>query len=292
MDTRAILKKVKKIELRTKRKTDQLFSGNYHSAFKGQGMSFTEVRAYVPGDDIRSIDWNVTARTGQPHIKIFEEERELTVILVVDQSGSTNIGSSAAMRKEFITEMAAVIAFSAQANGDKVGLIRFSNGVDEFIPPKKGRNQSLKIIRSLLSQQSYESTQTGINPALQMLNGVIRKKAICFLISDFLFDDFEKLIKSTAKKHDLIGLWCIDPIEQMIPVSGIAEWRDAETGEVVMADMKDAEWRASFKSIQEQRERALSDLFRKNNASLVKIDTSGDYILALQRFFKQRAQRR
>lgn len=292
METRELLKKVKKIELRTRRKTDHLFSGNYHSAFKGRGMSFSEVREYVPGDDIRSIDWNVTAKTGKPHIKIFEEERELTVMLIVDQSASTHVGSSGAMRNDFITELAAVIAFSAQANNDKVGLIRFTDKVDEFIPPKKGRNQSLKIIRSLLSLEEFKSSNTGLKEALQMLNGVVRKHAVCFIISDFLVDDLDKEVKSTSRKHDLIGLWCVDPIEEAVSIKALAEWQDSETGQVIWTDMMDPKWQEQFDALQLERELHLKTLFNKNKASLLKLHTNSDYILELQNFFRRRAQRR
>lgn len=210
MDSVELLKKVRKIEIRTRKITQQIFSGQYHSAFKGRGMAFSEVREYQYGDDIRNIDWNVTARFNHPYVKIFEEERELTVMLLIDVSGSNSFGTVNRLKSELITELAAVLSFSAIANNDKVGVIFFSNRVEKFIPPKKGRSHILRIIRELVTYEPQE-VQTDIAEALRYLTNAIKKKCTAFLLSDFVNNEFEQALKIASNKHDLVALHVIDP---------------------------------------------------------------------------------
>jgi uncharacterized protein (DUF58 family) len=231
MDTKALLKKVRKIEIKTRRLSDHVFGGEYHSTFKGRGMTFSEVRQYQFGDDVRSIDWNVTARYNEPFVKVFEEERELTLMLVVDVSGSEAFGTQIQFKRDLITEIAATLAFSALQNNDKVGLILFSDQVELFIPPKKGRSHILRIIRELLEFEP-ESKKTSISTALEFLSGVLKKKAIVFVLSDFMDKNYEKTLRISAKKHDLTGIRVFDPVETKLPNLGIVPLRDAETGMV------------------------------------------------------------
>ena len=216
MDTKALLKKVRKIEIKTRRLSDHVFGGEYHSTFKGRGMTFSEVRQYQFGDDVRSIDWNVTARYNEPFVKVFEEERELTLMLVVDVSGSEAFGTQTQFKREVLTEIAATLAFSALQNNDKVGLLLFSDQVELFIPPKKGRSHILRIIRELLEFEP-QSLKTNISNALEFLSGVLKKKAIVFMLSDFMDQGYEKTLRIAAKKHDLTGIRVYDPVETKLP---------------------------------------------------------------------------
>ncbi len=228
-DTTDLLKRVRRIELRTRRKSTQLFSGEYHSAFKGRGMAFSEVREYSPGDEIRIIDWNVTARTGIPHVKVFEEERELTVMLLIDVSASDEFGTLKMSKKEMITEISAVLSFSAIGNNDKVGVIFFSDRVEKFIPPKKGRSHILQIIRTLLDFKP-ESNGTDIAEALRYLNNVVKKRSIAFILSDFIDEGYHNPLKIASRRHDCIGLQISDRREMEMPNMGMVLFRDEETG--------------------------------------------------------------
>ncbi|MFK7935169.1 MAG: DUF58 domain-containing protein [Saprospiraceae bacterium] len=235
METAELLKKVRKIEIKTKGLSKHIFSGEYHSAFKGRGMSFSEVRDYQYGDDVRNIDWNVTARTGEAHVKIFEEERELTVMLLVDVSQSAFFGTVNQMKTELITEISAVLAFSATNNNDKVGVIFFSDKVEKFIPPKKGKPHILRIIRELINFEP-KSSGTDLGVALRYFNNLIKKRSICFVLSDFLTKDYESPLRIAARRHDIIGIQIIDPREETLPNVGLIRAVDAETGEMNWLD--------------------------------------------------------
>lgn len=230
METKELLQKVRKIEIKTKGMSKHIFSGAYQSTFKGRGMSFSEVRNYFPGDDVRNIDWNVTARTNEPYIKIFEEERELTAVLLVDVSRSSLFGTTNQMKNEFITEISAVLAFSAIQNNDKVGVIFFSDKVEKFIPPKKGKQHILRIIRELLDFRP-ESNGTDLGVAIRYLNNVIKKRSIAFILSDFLTKGYDDALRVAAKKHDIIGLRIYDPRDETLPNVGLVRMADAETGD-------------------------------------------------------------
>jgi len=229
METKELLKKVRKIEIKSRRLSDNIFGGEYHSTFKGRGMTFSEVRQYQYGDDIRNIDWNVTARYNEPFVKVFEEERELTLMLMVDVSGSKHFGTQGQFKRDEITEIAATLSFSAMQNNDKVGIILFSDQVELYIPPKKGRSHVLRIIRELLEFQP-KSKKTKISAALEFLSGVLKKKAIVFLMSDFMDSDYEKTLRIVAKKHDLTGIRIYDRYEESIPNIGLVPMIDNETG--------------------------------------------------------------
>ncbi|HMK07082.1 MAG TPA: DUF58 domain-containing protein, partial [Flavobacterium sp.] len=229
METKDLLKKVRKIEIKTRRLSDHIFSGEYHTSFKGRGMTFSEVRPYQYGDDIRAIDWNVTARYNEAHIKVFEEERELTMMLMVDISGSENFGTKSQFKKDIVTEIAATMAFSATQNNDKIGLILFSNQIELYIPPKKGRSHVLRIIRELIEFQP-QSHKTDIAQALKFLSGTQKKKAIVFIISDFMAEDYEQTLKIASKKHDITGIRVYDIREEKMPNIGMVSMLDAETG--------------------------------------------------------------
>jgi len=235
MDTKEILKKVRKIEIKTRRLSDHIFSGEYHTSFKGRGMTFSEVRQYQYGDDVRAIDWNVTARYNEPFVKVFEEERELTMMLMVDISGSESFGTKNQLKRDMITEIAATLAFSATQNNDKIGLLLFSDQIELFIPPKKGKSHVLRIIRELIEFES-KSKKTDLSQALKYLSSVLKKKAIVFLISDFMVKDYEHTLKIASKRHDVTGIRVFDQREESIPNIGIVNMIDAETGETLLVD--------------------------------------------------------
>jgi len=289
MEAQDLIKKVRKIELHSRRISDHLFSGEYHSAFKGKGMSFSEVREYVPGDEIRSIDWNVTARTGIPHIKIFEEERELTVLLMVDISQSSMVGSVGMFRRDLILELAAVLAFSANNNNDKVGLLLFSDQVECYIPPKKGKKHSLRLISEIIRHTPL-SKQTDLNIPLEYACRVLKKKAICFLISDMASPTFEGALSRAAKRHDVIGLWCIDPIELKLPKAGLIQLVDAETGQPYLIDSADSTTRKAHEELSQQHQFAIKQIFVKSKSSLIDIPPDQRYIKRLLQFFSQRSR--
>jgi uncharacterized protein (DUF58 family) len=288
METSELLKKVRKIEIKTKGISKELFSGEYHSAFKGRGMSFSEVRDYQFGDDVRNIEWNVTARTGQPHVKVFEEERELTVVLLVDISPSSNFGTQLYLRRDLITEICAVLAFSAINNNDKVGLILFADEVKLYIPPKKGKKHILRIIRELIDGQT-ESGQTNVALAIEYFNNVVKKKSICFLLSDFLAPPFDQPLQIAARKHDIIGMHLYDPFEKSLPQAGLLRITDSETGNQQVIDTADKHTRQRHELAFVQKEQMLSTLFSKSRADLISLESRESYILALHRFFKKRS---
>ena len=288
METSELLKKVRKIEIKTKGISKELFSGEYHSAFKGRGMSFSEVRDYQYGDDVRNIEWNVTARTGHPHIKVFEEERELTVMLLVDISPSSSFGTQLYLRKDLITEISAVLAFSAINNNDKVGLILFADEVKLYIPPKKGKKHILRIIRELIDGQT-DSGETNIARALEYFNNVVKKKSICFVLSDFFAPSFDQPLQIAARKHDIIGLHLYDPFEKALPRAGLLRVTDAETGLEQIIDTSDHQTRQNHETAFVEKERRLTSLFNRSGADLISLESRESYILALHRFFKKRS---
>jgi uncharacterized protein (DUF58 family) len=285
-----ILKKVRQIEIRTGRLVNDVFAGQYESIFKGRGMEFHEVREYVPGDDIRSIDWNVTARAGHPYVKKFVEERELTVLLMADMSASGNFGSRNKMKSEIMAEIGALLAFSAIKNNDKVGLLLFTDRAEKFIPPKKGRPHVLRVIRELLYYKP-EHKKTDIKSALEYLGKVLKKKAVVFLISDFMDSGYEKMLRILNKRHDIVGISITDPRETDIPDIGLLEFEDAETGEHVILDTSDKFLRDEFVrrrgSFTASRDRA----FRSMDLDSIDIYTDKPYIKPLMLFFKARARR-
>lgn len=289
MEAKDIIKKVRKIEIKTRGLSSQIFSGEYHSAFKGMGMSFSEVREYDYGDDIRHIDWNVTARTGDPYIKVFEEERELNVMLLIDVSASSFFGSNDTFKNEFITEIAAVLAFSAVLNNDKVGAILFSDKVEMFIPPKKGKQNILRIIRELLHIQPNEQG-TNLSSALRYLNNISKKRTITFILSDFFTTDYEQALSIVAKRHDIIGVKITDKLEVNLPNAGLIRVKDAETGDIRLLDTSNASIRKSWNEYFKKYDDEFRTVLGKNNCDILPIYTDDDYIKALRIFFKKRAR--
>jgi len=291
MEASEIFKKVRKIEIKTRGLSNQIFSGQYHSVFKGRGMAFSEVREYQFGDDIRSIDWNVTARFNHPYIKIFDEERELTVMLLIDVSGSNQFGTKTLLKEEIITEIAAVLAFSAIQNNDKVGVIFFSNHVEKFIPPKKGTSHILRIIRELIDFKSqYRETNTA--EALRYFTNVIKKRCTAFLLSDFLDKGFDDAIKIANKKHDLIAVHIFDERETEIPDVGLVRFRNAETGNQMWVDTSDNRIRENYRMWYIKHMETLNDLFLRSGVDVAKIRTDQDYVKPLVSLFKKRGARR
>lgn len=287
-----ILKRVRKIEIKTRGLSNEIFAGKYHTAFKGRGMSFAEVREYRIGDDVRDIDWNVTARSRKPHIKIYEEERELTMMLVVDVSGSRVFGSTEQTKQNIITEIAAVLAFSAAQTGDKVGCIFFSDKVEKFIPPKKGRSHILMIIRSLI-EFTPESNGTALSEAVRYLTNVNKKRCTAFLLSDFInpssdMTQLEDALKIATSRHDLVGIKVSDPRDKALPDVGIIEMRDAESGQKVWVDSSSAAVREYFAAHQQQKEQAILQLLKHNRIDTAEVSTEGDYVAELIKLFKQR----
>lgn len=291
METSELLKKVRKIEIKTKGLTRQIFAGQYHSAFKGKGMAFSEVREYRYGDDIRSIDWNVTARFSSPYIKIYDEERELTVILLIDMSHSHQFGTDKSFKVELLTEMAAVLSFSAIKNNDKVGVIFFTNKVEKFIPPKKGVTHILRIIRELIDFQPQNSG-TDISEALRFLTNAIKKRSTAFVLSDFIdHKGFEDAIKIANKKHDVVAVKVNDMREQEIPDIGFARIRDAESGNLIWVDTSDLMIRKRYFDNYIRHELYLKDVFSRAGVDVVNIKTGQDYIKPLMNFFRKRGKR-
>ena len=288
MDTKELLKKVRKIEIKSRRLSDNLFGGEYLSTFKGRGMTFSEVRKYEFGDDIRSIDWNVTARYNEPFIKIFEEERELTVMLIVDVSGSEAFATKNKLKKEIITEIAATLAFSALKNNDKVGAILFSDKVELFIPPNKGKTRILRIIRELI-EFTPSSIKTNIDSSLRFLLNVIQKKAIVFLLSDFIDDNYEKSLKIASKKFDLTGIRIYDIKETEIPKIGIVPIIDAESGKLEWVDTNSKKVRHNYKTNYDRNIKQFHSLFKKNGAGIIDCRVDESYVKKLLGYFKLRA---
>ncbi len=290
MIPREILKKVKRIEIATRGLVNEVFSGEYHSVFKGRGMEFSEVREYMIGDDIRTIDWNVSARIGHPYVKVFEEERELTVMLLVDVSSSGNFGTSSQMKGEIAAELCALLAFSAIKNNDKVGLLIFSDKIEKFIPPRKGKKHVLRVIREILYYEP-EDAQTDLNIALEYLSRVIRRRSIVFLISDFLTENYEKALQIANKKHDVIAIDIIDPREVELPNVGFIELEDAETGETVIVDTTSSDVRKSFFSRAQAGRTNREKFFKSIGVDNINIYTDRSYVEPITRFFRMRAKR-
>ncbi|MFN7912077.1 MAG: DUF58 domain-containing protein [Bacteroidota bacterium] len=288
METSELLKKVRKIEIKTRGLSSQIFSGEYHSAFKGRGMAFSEVREYTPGDDVRTIDWNVTARFNTPFVKVFEEERELSVMLLVDISASGLFGTNKQLKKELITELCAVIAFSASTNNDKIGVIFFSDKIEKFIPPKKGKSHVLRIIRELIEYKP-ENKGTDLELPLKYLTNVIKKRSIAFLISDFCANNnYKDALKIANKKHDIVGLRIIDKSEQHIPEIGLIKFKDNESGQTVWVDSSSKIFQKEFKTFQLKMEADLKDTFSRSGVDTANIYTGESYIKPLMNLFKKR----
>jgi uncharacterized protein (DUF58 family) len=291
METSELIKKVRKIEIKTRGLSDQIFSGQYHTAFKGKGMAFSEVREYQYGDDIRSIDWNVTARFNHPYIKIFDEERELTVMLLIDVSRSNEFGTQKQLKQELITELAAVLSFSAIQNNDKVGVIFFSTQVEKFIPPKKGTTHILRIIRELINF-TPKLNGTDTSGALRYFTNVIKKRSIAFVISDFIDTGFNDALKIANKKHDVIALKINDIRERELPDVGLIRVKDAETGRSRWIDTSSSELRKIYKENKIKVDAQLNELFIKCGVDSIDLDTDKDYIKSLKKLFLKRQSRR
>ena len=287
MDTKELLKKVRKIEIKTRRLSDHLFGGEYHSTFKGRGMTFSEVRQYQFGDDVRAIDWNVTARYNEPYVKVFEEERELTMMLLVDVSGSELFGTTSQFKKEVVTEISATLAFSAMQNNDKVGLILFSDEVELFIPPKKGKSHILRIIRELLEFEP-KSNKTNIAEALKFLTNVMKKKAIVFVLSDFIADGYADTMRIVGNKHDVTGIRVYDEKEEYIPNLGVIQVQDAEDGGVQLVNTSSKEVRHTYWRYHMERVDYFNDAFTKSGSGIISCRTDESYVKKLLGYFKRR----
>ena len=290
METKELLKKVRKIEIKTKGLSNQIFSGEYHSAFKGRGMTFSEVREYAHGDEIRTIDWNVTARFGTPHVKVFEEERELTVMLLVDISGSQNVGSNKQLKKDLIAELCAVIAFSAIQNNDKIGALLFTNKTELFIPPAKGKKHILRIIRELIEFEPAEK-QTDIADALKHYTNAIKKRSIGFLLSDFKTKDkteLEKALKITNKRHDLVAVRIKDKNEENLPNIGFVKMQDLESDKTNWINTSSNKLRTKYKADALREEAEIKEILRKSGVDFTTVHTDESYIKPLIDLFKHR----
>ncbi len=287
MDTKELLKKVRKIEIKTRRLSDHIFGGEYHSTFKGRGMTFSEVRQYQFGDDVRSIDWNVTARYNEPFVKVFEEERELTMMLMVDVSGSELFGTTNQFKKEIITEISATLAFSALQNNDKAGLMLFSDTVELYIPPKKGKSHVLRIIRELLEFKP-KSNKTDLSEALKFLSSVMKKKAIVFVLSDFIANDYEKTLKIAGNKHDLTGIRIFDEKEESIPNLGMVQMEDAETGKVQLVNTQSKSVRMAYGKYHQERVNYFQETFTKSGCGTLSCRVDESYVKKLLGYFKRR----
>jgi len=287
MDTKELLKKVRKIEIKTRRLSDHIFSGEYHSSFKGRGMTFSEVRQYGYGDDVRSIDWNVTARYNEPFVKVFEEERELTMVLMVDVSGSEYFGTTKQFKRETITEISATLAFSAIQNNDKVGLLLFSDEVELFIPPKKGKPHVLRIIRELIEFHP-KSKKTNITQALRYLSNVMKKKAIVFILSDFMDDDYDNALKIVGRKHDVTGIRVFDKYEEEIPNLGMVPMLDAETGNTILVNTNSNRVRTNYKAHYLKTIDYFENTFRRSGSGTINTRIDESYVKKLLGYFKRR----
>lgn len=287
MDTKELLKKVRKIEIKTRRLSDHIFGGEYHSTFKGRGMTFSEVRQYQFGDDVRNIDWNVTARYNEPYVKVFEEERELTMMLMVDISGSELFGTTNQFKNEIVTEISATLAFSALQNNDKVGVILFSDQIELFIPPKKGKTHVLRIIRELLEFKP-KSNKTNIAQALKFLSSVMKKKAIVFVLSDFIDEGYEKTLKITGNKHDVTGIRIYDEREESIPNLGMVQMEDAETGKLQLVNTKSKKVRNAYAEFHRDRVTYFKESFTKSGCGVLDCRVDESYVKKLLGYFKRR----
>lgn len=285
MDTNELLKKVRKIEIKTKTLSKDLFAGSYHSNFKGRGMAFSEVREYQIGDEVRTIDWNVTARYGSPYVKIFEEEREISVMLIADISASGNFAGFAESKKELIAYIAAIVAFSANQNQDKTGLLLFSNKIEKFISPGKGKSQILRIIRELIEHKPVE-TRTDIAGAVSYTLKMLKKRSIVFIISDFMDDNFERELEICSKKHDTIAIRIYDPNEMKLAPIGIVNFSDAETGKTTFIDSRSSKIRKIYEDKMQERNKKIANFFAKNKIGYINISTQDDYVKELMKYFK------
>ena len=289
MEASELLKKVRKIEIKARGLSSHLFTGGYHSAFRGRGMSFSEVRTYQPGDDVRSIDWNVTARTGEAFVKVFEEERENTVMLLVDVSGSAVFGSHTQFKEEYLSELCAVLAFSAIANNDKVGVMLFSDRIELFIPPKKGKQHILRIVREILSAKP-KGRGTDLAGALQFVHNVLKKRSVVFLLSDFLAPKYEDALRILSRRHDCIGIHVWDRLERFLPDVGVLRVADAETGEQTWVDTTSFRLRRQYAETFDAHLAATRDLFNRAIANFLSLSTDQPYVQALMQFFAQRSK--
>ena len=287
MDTKELLKKVRKIEIKTRRLSDHIFGGEYHSTFKGRGMTFSEVRQYQFGDDVRNIDWNVTARYNEPYIKVFEEERELTMMLMVDVSGSQLFGTQEQFKKSMLTEIAATLAFSATQNNDKIGLILFTDEIELFIPPKKGRSHVLRIIRELMEFE-HKSKKTNITEALKFLSNVMKKKAIVFILSDFIADEYQQTLKIVSGKHDVTGIRVYDRREEEIPNLGMVQMEDEETGELLLVNTASKKTRINYSAYYREKVHYFKDSFTRSGAGSLSSRIDESYVKKLLGYFKRR----
>lgn len=288
MEATELLRRVRKIEIKTRGLSKNIFAGEYHSAFKGRGMAFSEVRDYQYGDDIRNIDWNVTARFNHPYIKIYEEERELTVMLIVDVSGSRNFGTMNQLKKNLITEIAAVLSFSAIQNNDKIGMIMFSSKIEKFIPPKKGRQHILRIIRELINFEPSDQ-QTNLTEALRYFTNIIKKRCTAFIISDFIDENYEDALKIAGKKHDIIALNIYDLRESELPPVGLIRVKDAETGRLMWIDSSNKKTRENYFRWWSGEQLKMNEMFKRYGIDSVRIRTDEDYVKPLMNLFKRRA---
>lgn len=287
MDTKDLLKKVRKIEIKTKRLSDHIFGGEYQSTFKGRGMAFSEVRQYQFGDDVRAIDWNVTARYNDTFIKVFEEERELTMMLIIDISGSNFFGSNSMFKNEYVTELAATLAFSATKNNDKVGLILFSDIVELYIPPKKGKSHVLRIIRELLEFKS-KNKKTDINIPLKFVSNILKNRSIAFIISDFISKDYSNSLKIFSSKHDLTGIRVFDNTEESIPNLGLIDINDNETGQRITVNTGSKAVRKKYSEYYFNKRNEFIDYFKKSGSGIIECNTNDDYQKKLLKYFKSR----
>ncbi|MEZ4979904.1 MAG: DUF58 domain-containing protein [Chitinophagales bacterium] len=291
METTELLKKVRKIEIKTKGLSNQVFAGSYHSAFKGRGMSFSEVRNYNYGDDVRNIDWNVTARFDAPFVKVFEEEREVTVMLLVDVSKSSLFGTQNQFKNEIIAEIAAVLSFSAVQNNDKVGVLFFSNKIEKFLPPKKGKSHILRIIRELINIEASEDG-TDLSLALEYFNNLVKRRSIAFVISDFVSKPYEDALKIVKKKHDIVGVHLYDKLEKELPDIGLIQVRDSETQALKWIDTSSKALRKNYSAYFEKKREENQKIFNKINAEFVSLSTEDNYTTALLKMFKHRGKKR
>jgi uncharacterized protein (DUF58 family) len=289
MDTKEILKKVRKIEIKTRRLSDHIFGGEYHSSFKGRGMTFSEVRQYQFGDDVRTIDWNVTARYNEPYVKVFEEERELTMMLLVDISGSEFFGTTNQFKKDTVTEIAATLAFSATQNNDKVGLILFTDAIELYIPPKKGKSHVLRIIRELIEFQP-KSKQTNISEALKFLSNVMKKRAIVFMLSDFMDDNYERTLKIAGKKHDITGIRVYDRFDEDFPNVGLVPMMDAETGKIQLVNTASKSIRNNYKANALRLTDYYQNTFKRSGSGTISTRVDEGYVKKLLGYFKQKGR--
>tara|TARA_B100001113_G_scaffold84830_1_gene67564 strand:- start:3084 stop:3947 length:864 start_codon:yes stop_codon:yes gene_type:complete len=287
MDTKELLKKVRKIEIKTKRLSDHIFGGEYQSTFKGRGMAFSEVRQYQFGDDVRAIDWNVTARYNDTFIKVFEEERELTMMLIIDISGSNFFGSNSMFKNEYVTELAATLAFSATKNNDKVGLVLFSDVVELYIPPKKGKSHVLRIIRELLEFKS-KSKRTDINIPLKFISNILKNRSIAFVISDFISEDYSNSLKIFSSKHDVTGIRIFDKTEEVIPNLGLIDINDNETGKRLTVNTSSKSVRKQYSEYYQNKRNEFIDYFKKSGSGIIECNTNDNYQKKLLKYFKSR----